>query len=472
MSRLLFWQLALVSAGIMLTLISLTCVRQLKTDGPLRFNWRHPKAFLKMIIVTGTDVDLKVELFFLGSLSLVVALSPNPTGLGPQWPLLATLAVLVGFNLRQWLSGWRLRNIAYLSILFDEHVVYFKSFANFTRLLLVLFLCLYLASLNPALAAASFLGFVAHEVWLESRKSRRLLRRKLYLFDLDEQPLTDATHSKLVAALRRHDLRAVDRLASAASDPIENLLLRAFSALLRDDLAVFHSLLDQHYAVVTASGALISYFGRALYIIGDVERARTLLGTAAPPQVNPLCVVYSGLAALADAVSFEASLESVAILERAPRSDEHPKAEMLSHAFRALALTVSHSKAPNQDPAVLDEALVAIHTALSANDTLLRSGQLGGIARDYFAANHQMFLDIFGYVLYRRRNLSLAFRVLQAAVSADDTYPWPYFHLALIYQHVGRLTLARALYIRIAHNERSNTVLKRLCLRRVEGLDK
>lgn len=424
-------------------------------------------ARFKRFVVVGTDSDLKLELAYLLFLLLVAISAPVlPRPSSDAW-LLFLLAFLLGLHLRHWLSRWRLRNLVFFPIILEKRIIYFKGAGDLAVVVLNVSLGAYLASAAMSLAAAQFLGFLVHEVILESRKARRLLARKLYLFDLDGLLISRSTYSQLLRAVSRRQFRKLDRLVDQTRARKEHLLLSAFVALLHDDFEQFERLLDTNLRLIREDPDLTSYFGKALYILGDVENARGLLQLGSEKYKSEHCTAYYALSLLAEPGGRDEVSTVLSIFDGQEKSSLEGKGGMFLDAFHALALAISTSKQKKRSGKELEEALSLVHKASSVNDRILRHGDLGPLGRDYYRANDQIFLDIYGYILFRMENLSFSFRALRSAIADDDTYPWPYFHIALLYERIDRKDLAHSLMIRIANHERSDTILKRLCLTRL-----
>ena len=464
--------IAVVLAGFFSFLLIVHTLQRRASDQKLRaFTTRQPILRFRHWIIAGTDADLKLEFLFLAYQSLLVGSAHwfNVTPRRLDW-LLAVIACFLGFHFRQWLSKWRLRNIVSLKIVSSDQYLYFKGATDISAILLNVLVSIHLSLGNPIYAVLQFLGFFIHEVVLESRKGERLLKRKLYLFDLDDLPVRQAVREKLIHAIRRFRLSAIGQLIRQSQDRREAVLLDAFRSLLRDDFSGFRSVVDRNDDLIQADPSLLYYFGKAFYNLGELERAKEYLRLGRDEHQSRLCAAYYALTLLAEAEGRQEVQRVLELLEPHVQVTEDSKSDMFLAAYYSLALAISTGKYPDPGRERIRRAFAFIHEALRINETYLRKAELGELQIYYYRANEQIFLDIYGYILYRMGNDMLSFRVLEDAIASDDTYPWPYFHLALLYLRIGRRALAGSLLYRIAANERSDTVLKRLCVSKLKEL--
>ena len=80
---------------------------------------------------------------------------------------------------------------------------------------------------------------------------------------------------------------------------------------------------------------------------------------------------------------------------------------MFTAAYYALALAIGTTKDAVANER-LREAFFHIHEAMRINQAIFDMGDVGELRFEYFQANNQIFLDIYGYVVYRQRNPQLA----------------------------------------------------------------
>lgn len=440
------------------------------------YDARRFHARIKHWVVGGTDADLKLEVAYFTVL-VTTAMATHFPGSHPAVAefggIHAAVGAVLGFHLRLWLSKWRLRNIVFAKILVKQRLVYFKGATDTLAVLANLLLTFYLVRAHAGYVFCGFFGFFIQDLALESRKASQLLRRKLHIFDLEGLPVPHSKREQLFAAIKTHSARSLRALVRSAETPRDGVLLHAFELLLHDDFAGFRRLLASEEKLIEADADLLFYFGKSLYALGDVGGARSFLerGCAAR-QRDRLCMAYFALTLIADAD--DSGLRSaVEILDEYYRTPGETKGDMFGLGFYALALALStkdHCASSTAKRAHFEKAFWCINEALRLNEGFANRADLGSLQRHYFLGNEQVLLDIYGYLLYRMESDVLAFRVLEDAIRQDDTYPWPYFHLALIYARLGRTDLASVIYYRVAMHERSDTVLRRLCMQRMGKL--
>jgi tetratricopeptide (TPR) repeat protein len=427
---------------------------------------------LKRWLVGGTDADLKLEFGYFTVL-IAIGLFANtrwrPVHYHEPQVLFGLVGAALGFHLRQWLSKWRLRNIVFAKILAKRQLLYFKGITDTTALAANLLVTVYLVFTHPGYIYCAFAGFFVQDLALESRKASRLLRRKLHIFDLDGLPVPDEKREELFDAIKHHSVRTLRALVRDAGSPRDRILLHAFALLLHDDFDGFRRLLAEEKGLVDGDPDLLFYFGKALYALGDVGAAREFLSRGCSArQSDRLCMAYYALTLISEA-NDEGLKQALTILSEYFDSVAGTRGDMFGLGFYALALALA---AKDSAPAAtrredFEKALWCVNEALKINERLSQEFALGSLQRHYFLGNEQMLLDIYGYVLYRMGSYVVAFRVLEDSIRQDDTYPWPYFHLGLIYDRIGQHDLAAVIYYRIAAHERSDTVLRRLCVRRM-----
>jgi tetratricopeptide (TPR) repeat protein len=433
---------------------------------------RSFRAFIKHWIVGGTDADLKLEVAYFTALVATAAATHYRRPQFASWPfdgMHAAVAAVLGFHLRLWLSKWRLRNIVFAKILDTQRLIYFKGKLDTLAVLANVCATIYLVRANPSYVFCAFTGFFVQDLTLESRKASQLLRRKLHIFDLEGLPVPQAKQEQLFAAIKTHSARSLRQLVRSADTTHDRVLLHAFALLLHDDFAGFHALLKAEAALIEGDPDLLFYFGKALYALGDVAGARSFLGRGCAARGHDrLCTAYYSLTLIADG----GLPLAIDILEEYYRVPGETKGDMFGLGFYALALALS----TKGDATALDKkanfekAFWCINEALRLNESFAKRADLGSLQRHYFLGNEQVLLDIYGYLLFRMGSYVIAFRVLEDAIRQDDTYPWPYYHLALIYSRLDRKDLAKVMYYRVATHERSSTVLRGLCLRRLASL--
>jgi tetratricopeptide (TPR) repeat protein len=423
-------------------------------------------------VVAGTDSDLKLELaYFAGLVSTGLLLgidkSTHPGVL--HWTFAALIALVLGYHARQWLSKWRLRNIVSLDILRAEHILYIKSLGNIGAFVLNLLFSAYLVHEDLKFAVLCFAGFFIQDVALESRKASRLLQRKLYIFDLEDMPVPEEKLDRLCAAIRKFNFRVLRRMIREAEPGRDQLLLTALDILLRDDFEGLKRLVIDKQEMIREDYALAFFFGKALFRVGDLDRARMFLTAGSQlgesDDDRHLCIAHLALVEVADSATSSAVSTALGALRDCVRIGGNSKGAMFMLAVNALVIALASRHDAEAD---LPRAVSLIHEALRINESLAaRDYKLGELGDLYRKGNEQIFLDIYGYILYRMGTRTLAFRVLEQAIIQDNTYPWPYFHLALIYDAAGRNKLARDLLFRVAAQERSDSVLRRLCRRKL-----
>lgn len=416
--------------------------------------------------IIGTDSDLKVEFAYFILLAL---LGWTATLFGSRALLLLILvSFLQGLHFRQWLSRWRLRNIVSLEILERDRMFYWRL-SEVGALLLNGTVLYCILSIDVRYAFTSAMGLLANEVFLERRKRLLILKRKLHIFDVDVFYSNSRVRTRLIAAIKKHRLGQIDALIGETKDPSEELLLRAFKLLVTNSLREFHALYRDNKEAITADPRLAYYFGKSLYNLGSLIEAKEVLEHGCTMLGDSLCLAYYALCVLSESRDEDTVRRVLAMLQGSLQDGQgaEAKRDMFLRAFYALALAISTAKYSEQRSERLSHALFNIHEAMRINQLFFEKNELRGLRREYFHANDQVFLDIFGYIVFRQGNLQLSARLLQAAISTDNTYPWPYFHLALIYDKIDRRRLARSLLFRIAANETSDSVLKRLCQNRL-----
>ena len=435
-------------------------------SGPARYR------FLQRLIV-GTDADLKVEAaFFAYQLILLFILAPAHRWVpgDSSFAVLCAVAVIQGFHLRQWFSKWRFRNIIYFKILTADRRLYTRGLEELSALAVNNLLMAWLIYTGPVYVVPQIAGFLLHEVTTEIRKRRRLLRRKLHLFDLNfiDEP---AVKSAVIDAVDKLRLTRIERLADRVTSPRLRVLLHAFGAWIQNDFDKFRELFTTHRQFIEQEAEMCFYFGKSFYALGDVSTARDLLSIGWSRFHSRICLAYYSLCELAT----DRNIDNLRAVEESLRQNiaegtvgETPP-DMYACAYYALSIAIGTTKNA-VPPSRVRDGFFHIHEAMRINQRIRERSDLGRLADEYFQANNQEFLDIYGYLVYRQHNSQLSFAILESAIKSDDTYPWPYFHVALIYEAIGRSPVARAIYYRIAVNEISDTVLKRLCLRRLHRL--
>jgi tetratricopeptide (TPR) repeat protein len=422
-------------------------------------------------LIIGTDTDLKVEAFFFVYILTVVSViaTARQSGTLPNMSgILAVVALLQGFHFRQWLSKWRFRNIVFQKILTAQRTIYTRGFNEIAAIGLNNLIMIWLLANNPRYALLQVIGFVLHEVSTEIRKRSQLLRRKLHLFDLDF--LDDKQlRREVIRAIRGFRITKLNQLALQTSSPADRIILNAFARWIQNDFDGFVTLFQNERMSIEKSPEMLYYFGKAFYSLGDLDRAEDLLQRGWVDHRSRLCFAYFVLCTLAKGQTPPDLDELDAELRTARASGTGTTAEMFAAAYYALAVAVSTSREPGSLTRMRD-AFFYIHEAMRINQLVFDSDRLAELSREYFEANNQIFLDIYGYIVYRQGNLQLSFFALESAIRVDNTYPWPYFHIALIYERLGRVQRAESIYYRIAVNEVSDSVLKRLCERRLRAI--
>lgn len=440
-----------------------------------RYQARTLRATIKHWLVGGTDADLKLEVAYFSLLvaTVIAARLIGQLAVHKFDVMHATVAAVLGFHVRLWLSKWRLKNIIFVKILETQRLIYFKSAFDNLAFVANLAATVYLVIANPSYVFCAFIGFFAQDLTLESRKASRLLRRKLHIFDLEGLPVPRDKRERLFTAIKTHSARSLRQLVRSAETPRDHVLLRGFSLLLHDDFDGFRALLVAERELIESDADLLFYFGKALYALGDVAAARSFLERGCTARNRDrLCMAYFALTLIADGDD-NGIPTAVDILDDYYCAPGETKGDMFGLAFYALALALSTKDAEAASDHVkahFEKALWCINEALRLNEHFASRADLGSLQRHYFLGNEQMLLDIYGYLLYRMKSYVVAFRVLEDSIRQDDTYPWPYFHLALIYSRVGRTDLAKVIFYRVATHERSDSVLRRICLRRLESL--
>lgn len=424
---------------------------------------------LRHWLVLGTDADLRVELAFL--LYLVAArTAAELSSLGEESkldPFLVLTAFLAGFHFRQWLSQWRIRNIvSFKRLVSNRHLVF--SLRRTTSFVLSNVVICYLLSRSPAYGVACFLGLIAHEVSSEHRKSSQLLRRRLHLCDIPEFS-SDRQLTKLVlGAVSAQGLSRLAREAELQAGK-KRLVLLGFRYFLKGDQNSFRELVVASKNEILLDADLCYYFGRALYSFGLLDTAEELL-EAGHRLGDGRCSSYFALTmhAKSQISGVESPTEPKEILGEVLRSNmSDRKSRILANAFSAQLNATLAGKFPNVDRRICEEAYGQIHEAIRLNEAELAFGSHGSISYAYYRGVELMLLDICGFLMSRFGEQRLAFRVLESAINADNTFPWPYFHIALIYEDFGKQDLARSLLTRILENEQSNSVLAQLIRRRL-----
>jgi hypothetical protein len=417
--------------------------------------------------IIGTDSDLKVEFGYFMMLAFV-GWTAASFGTNVRF-LLILVSFLQGLHFRQWLSRWRLRNIVSLEILERDRMFYWRP-SELAALLLNGMILYCMLSIDIRYTIPSAIGLLANEIHLERKKRFLILKRKLHIFDIDVFSSTSKIRPRLITAIKKYRLGQIDALISQTSDIGEVLLLKAFKFLVTNNLREFHTLYQQNKDAIGADARLVYYFGKSLYNIGDLGSAKELLQHGYTQLGDSLCLAYYALCVLSESRDEVTVRNLLTTLEKSIHGDAETKRDMFLRAFYALALAISTAKYKEQKSERLSHALFNIHEAMRINQLFFEKSDLRGLKREYFHANDQVFLDILGYIVFRQGNLQLSARLLQAAISTDNTYPWPYFHLALIYDKVNRRRLARSVLFRIAVNETSESVLKRLCQDRLSKM--
>lgn len=446
-----------------------------KKERSLRPFWpRGVRSFFRHILIAGTDSDLKLELLYalgLAGVFSVVKITRMPTLASGLLPYL--VAPVLGYHARYWVAKWRLQNIVFFGALFGESVPYRPSLSALSALLVNIGVTFIVATAGVWPLVVCFFGFLAHEITLEIAKNRQMLSRKLFLFDLDEPILSHDERRRLISALDRFEIGKIKTLRQKVDSEDKRVALDAFVALLQDDFHKFREIRERAASKIRESGPLLYYFGKASYVIGDLEAARELLSQGVELREGGVCRAYLALALLARTEGREAVEESIDLLrERGERTSgqDQRKSSMFLRAFLALALGIATGRSEEHDEEYLREAIFRIHEAMRINELVRRENELGEMGEFYFRANEQIFLDIYAYLLYRMGNYQLAFRVLEQAIERDNTYPWPYYHLALLYEKVGQEWLAERVFYRIVAHERSESVLKSLALMRLRKI--
>jgi tetratricopeptide (TPR) repeat protein len=419
--------------------------------------------------VVGTDGDLKVEFAFLAYLSTAIIIT-NPPPSHPRYSvqlLPAVLSFLLGFYFRQWLSKWRLRNIVSLQRLRSSRMLVGKPNAALAFALTNI-LVWYILYVSPLYALCALAGVFLHEVILETQKNTLVLRRRLHLFDLESFSLDKATARVILRIPRPLGLRGLHALIKKELEPRRRLALRAFRELVTNDQDEFYRLLETSSSSILPDADLCYYFGRALYTLGDIPRASTLLAAGCEHSNDARCAAYLALAYLGEGAHTSGVQRARQLLEPHVKRSDDSTGTMFAHAYYALAsiLQLDLDATFSAEPA--QEALYHIHRAIRINEGRLAAEGLGKLSYAYYRGNELIFMDICGYIVFRLGEPRLAYRILEGVIRADNTYPWPYYHIALIYKRTGKEYLARALFHRIAVNERTDSVIHRLALTQLE----
>lgn len=421
-------------------------------------------------VIIATDADLKVEFLFFSYMLLAViatSLLQSPRAGDEILALLAVIAGLQGYTFRQWLSRWRFRHIVNIRLLTTKASFYGGSRDVVAELLINQLLFWWLLWISPFYAFFQVAGFLFHEASSEVRKRRFMLRRKLHLFDLDFIPKKE-DRARLASAIHRFQLSVIRQMAYQTSDTRQALLLRTFDLWLRNDFSGVDRVFEENRRSIEGDAKLLYYFGKSFYARGDVQRATELLKRGWGEYGDVGCRAYLVLCELAVDRSREKVTELLQEIKEDVPQYCSSKAEMFLCAYYALALGIFSGRADDGEVDTLRDALYHIHEAMRFNQRIYEGRELGPLQSAYFAGNNQIFIDIYGYIVLRQGNQQLSFRILESAIVDDNTYPWPYFHIALLYERVGRAERARSIYYRIAANEVSDSVLRRLCLRRLE----
>lgn len=421
-------------------------------------------------LLVGTDNDLKIELAFLGYVTIATFLthslpirSRTPVEFIP-----AILALLLGFHFRQWLSKWRLRNIVSVKRLTSKSpvVVKYNSLISFA---LTNSLIWYLIYLNPRYAGLQLLGLFVHESASETEKNRRVLRRRLHLFDLDAFALDTETAEIIYRVPGPFGLRRLHGLIARETDLRRGLALNAFRELISNDQEAFYKILDKNIDIIRADPNLCYYFGRALYTLGDIPRAEQLLNLGVKQCGDARCAAYLALTIVAKQQNEEHVHQARAILQPYLHSGPDSPGKMFAHAYFALTSALLLNEADPLESGIPQDALSHIHYAMRMNERFFAKRELGRLSYSYYRGNELILMDICGYIMFRLGEPRLAYRILEGVVTADNTYPWPYFHIALIYKKQGLMSLAQALFRRIAANERTESVIYHLAVNELES---
>ncbi len=434
----------------------------------------------KRTFIVGTDNDLKIELFFLVYVSLAIILV-GASFSQPRYSfqlLPALLSLILGFHFRQWLSKWRLLNIVSMRRMASDASLVWK--ANSTLAFgLTNVLLIYVLYLNPYYAPFQVVGIFIHEMAFETRKNTLVLRRRLHLFDLESFAEDQETAAIIHKITRPFGLSRLGRLISSEENPQRRLALRAFKELLTNDQKEFRRILEDNMTLIMPDSDLCYYFGRALYSLGDIAAAEKLLkaGSSSKPDVR--CAAYLALIALAPGKNREGAEKARAILKpylegelestSAGTTTYASAGRMFAHAYYALASIMLADVEANLSTPEAKDALYHIHSANRINERFLAKKTLGRLlSYSYYRGNELILMDICGYIIFRLGEPRLAYRILEGAVRADNTYPWPYFHIALIYERTGKHALAQSIFSRIALNERTESVVYRLSAARIK----
>jgi tetratricopeptide (TPR) repeat protein len=416
-------------------------------------------------LLVGTDNDLKIELAFLGYVTAMTLLTHSVPirSRAPVEFIPAVLALLLGFHFRQWLSKWRLRNIVSMKRLTSKSPIVIK--ANSTiAFVLTNILIWYLLYLNPRYAILQLVGLFVHEGVAETEKNRRVLRRRLHLFDLDAFSLDTNTADIIYRMPGPFGLRRLHGLIVRETNFRRSLALRAFRELFSNDQREFCRLLDENIDTIKSDQDLCYYFGRALYTLGDIPRAEQLLDTGVKLCNDVRCAAYLALAKVARIQDKEQVYEARAILQPYLDSGQDSPGKMFAHAYFALASALIITEEAPLESGIPQDALAHIHYAMRMNERFLAKRELGRLSYSYYRGNELILMDICGYIMFRLGEPRLAYRILDGVVTADNTYPWPYFHIALIYKKQGLTSLAHAIFKRIATNERTESVIYHLAV--------
>ena len=440
--------------------------RRLPSSHDSRIGYR-----LRNNLLVGTDNDLKIELAFLGYVIvaiLVTHLPPIHSRASVEF-IPAVLGLLLGFHFRQWLSKWRLRNIVSMGRLTSKSPIVIKPNSTIAFGLTNL-LIWYLLYLNPLYAALQLFGLFVHEGVAETEKNRKVLRRRLHLFDLDAFSLDTRTAEVIYRVPGPFGLRRLHGLIARETNMHRSLALRAFRELIANDQQEFYRLLEGYIEWIRNDPNLCYYFGRALYTLGDISRAEQLLHAGVEQCRDVRCAAYLALVRVADNQGEEEVHQAREILQPFLGPGPDSPGKMFAHAYFALTSALLLKEEAPLESGIPRDALTHIHYAMRMNERFLAKRELGRLSYSYYRGNELILMDICGYVMFCLGEPRLAYRILEGVVRADNTYPWPYFHVALIYNSQGLTSLAQAIFRRIATNERTESVIYRLSIKELEKL--
>jgi tetratricopeptide (TPR) repeat protein len=464
----------LTTTLILLTSFEFILATQLIAGSALRPRQRLRQASpggLRRWVLLSTDTDLRVELILALYLSLCVigARLARPRPPGDLVFVLLIVSVVAGGFFRQCLSKWRLHRLVRPEFLGTSSLPHFRGVSEVSAMVLTSVVIGFLILLDDFYALVVFFGFITHEMASEWKKRSHLVKRKLHLFDveiLSKAPEAKRIISRSVSPFGSLWPRRSTRLGGEAP---ERLIVRGFEALLHDDFHTLRALVENHEDRIRSSSDGAYFFGRAAYVVGEIRVAQRLLDAGFRLHGDDRCVPFLALVeAEMDQRRPPALLRAEKMLTAALPSASSDRVRMELFGIRALVLALNSSGPPSIANRRLNKAMASVLEAMRLNQQLRNKMTFSSESRLYFDAFSQMYADICGYVLYRRGNYELAYRVLEDAVLKDPTYPWPYFHIGLIYEAVGQKSLAEILYHRIGESERSETVLKRLCEQRCD----